>query len=184
MSNPQLLAAELRRIRSEIIPVFMRPAEGWEKTDPQLERIETQLKRILREAGQQENFAAMQKWNAAPGTPQRWNAQQKERQSREVIEEALALQKEVERLIGPNLMEIGKNALENLEDMHKLQHQLHDFGAQFHAGVQVPSYLPQSPGGPHAAAGDPVVAAVSWVVLALQWWKQRKEKQALGVARA
>lgn len=182
MKSPQILAAELRHIDMMILNIFSRPAGTWEKTDPQLERIEAQLKMILRDAQSQQSFAKLQKWNAAPGTPDRWSAQQKEKESREVIEQALALQKDVERLLGPNLMEIGKEGIENLEEMHKLQHELH--GHQLHTGMHVPSYEPQVPG-PHASGGDPMVAAVAWVILALESWKRYRERKdkARGIGR-
>jgi hypothetical protein len=171
MRSTQVLLAELRHIHLEILPIFSRPSEGYESTDAQLERIETKLKTILREAQQQEQFAKMGKWKASPGTTDRFVAQQRERESRAVIEEALSLQNDVEKLLGPNLMEIGKSGIENVEDLHKLQHQLRHFSTQMHSGTAGQGYEPQYPTGPQEQGGDPLVQAIAWVVLGLQWWK-------------
>jgi len=181
MRSPQVLSAELRRVRGEILHILVRPAGDWEKTDPQVARVERQLRAIVRELEQQENFAGMQKWNAAPMTQARWGAQQKEKESREVLTEAMELQREVARMLGPNAMEVAKDAVENLHDLQELfGHHMQAATALSHAPGQ-PVLMPQQSAG--TQGGDPAVIAIVWVVLALEWWKKHKSKsQAAGRA--
>ncbi|MFZ0861386.1 MAG: hypothetical protein WB781_03875 [Candidatus Sulfotelmatobacter sp.] len=146
------------------------------RNEADLEKVVVKLKSLLRDLAAQENLAHMQKWNAPAQSSSRWIHGQKEREAREVLEEALALKQLAEELLVKNGL---LSPMDTAGGLIKFANQIDGEVAQILSSqhhVQVPdrpAYLPSQPG-MHPLGADSATAVLAWIVLAVQWMKKKR----------
>jgi reverse gyrase len=165
MKNLSVVRIELNQVRTSLTKssVFVTgvgqsiSSPSAPRNQAQLEMLAVKLKLLLRDLAAQENLAGLQKWNASRQSGSRWIMQQKEREVRGVLDEALAL---------------GELAKELLEKNGLLAQILQ---AQHHVEVpDRPAYIPpQATGHPLESA----TAVLAWVVLVVQWLKKKNKSE-------
>jgi len=185
MKNLSVVRIELNQVRTSLTKssVFVTgvgqsiSSPSAPRNQAQLEMLAVKLKLLLRDLAAQENLAGLQKWNASRQSGSRWIMQQREREVRGVLDEALALGELAKELLEKNGLLGGMNTASGLI---KLAREIDGevaqiLQAQHHVEVpDRPAYIPpQATGHPLESA----TAVLAWVVLVVQWLEKKNKSE-------
>ena len=185
MRSLPIIRGELISIRGRLLkcPVFLKgsgssvTSPSAPKNEAELEDIVIRLKSLLRDLAAQENLARIQKWHTPPQSVSRWAQLQKEKEAREVLEETLVLRDLAQELQAKNG---ALGSMDTAGGLIKLAGQVDtEVSGILNAHQQIPDrpeYVPgQTPA--HPLGADSATAALAWVILIVQWMKQKRATQ-------